>query len=233
MRQIGGYDTTLSLERIIDSLETETDAQLQLLLADYYIADSMYIEAENIYNNLSVYNQDLVKLVQLKKHSLTFAKNGWTWFDLVGEGSATGYMDSIAAIAGSDSSIAAFQAQVILELVGADTVVRVYEEKQGSSKWDGKTIVERPKNKEEITSAFRIYPNPAQNELVLEYKLKTENNPNTVFTIFNIMGVKQYEVKLTKNTTSIDVSSFANEIYVFVIYENGLPIQNGKISVIK
>ncbi len=228
-----GRDTTLMLERIIDSLARETDVQLQLLLADYYVADSMYSNAANIHNNLSVYNQDLIKLVQLKKHALTFAQNGWTWFDLVGEGQATEYMDSISAIASSDSSIAAFQAQVIMELVGADTIVRVYEEKSGSSKWDGNIENEQPKTAQVLSSNIRIYPNPAQNELILEYKSLNENNPTTVFTIFNLMGAKQYEITLSKATTHIDVSMLSNGMYLFVVSENGAHTNNGKLSIIK
>jgi len=54
------------------------------------------------------------------------------------------------------------------------------------------------------TSQIAVYPNPANNQVVLSVKELTDN---TRLTIYSISGVKLYETKLNSEKTTFDLNS--------------------------
>ena len=90
----------------------------------------------------------------------------------------------------------------------------------GESELSEKVCVTYGEGVEENATAFNIYPNPVSDRLVIE----TEANIEAV-TIYTVTGVVVYsEVDFNNNT--IDVSDFANGVYVMKVRtENGEAVQ--------
>ncbi|MCB0410685.1 MAG: T9SS type A sorting domain-containing protein, partial [Flavobacteriales bacterium] len=65
-------------------------------------------------------------------------------------------------------------------------------------------------------NAFLVYPNPVQNELVIE-SLSCEK---CEVTIYNSLGQKIKTTKLSADKNSIDFSQFNKGVYEIVIQEN-------------
>ncbi len=68
-----------------------------------------------------------------------------------------------------------------------------------------------------INEISKIYPNPANNSINLNYNLKENSSANIV--IFNILGneIKKFYLDNFKNKISIDVSDLKNGVYFYSI----------------
>lgn len=80
--------------------------------------------------------------------------------------------------------------------------------------------------KEVHNSKFKVYPNPAKDNLFVEGEL----NFNSQLELINSEGNKIQSIDLQLNSkTKINISSFPNGIYFYKIIENGKIIDSGKI----
>lgn len=226
-------DTALSYSDIIDSMALEDLVHLRFLLADMYMADSQYSQAGLIYDSLVVYESSLVNLLELREIEHTFKSNAWNWFELTGEGSATAYEDSIRDIATRDTSSAAIQAQVILNLVFGDTLLQVWEWKgSGSSK---RGIVDKPEvdsSLEEKSAKFLVYPNPVYDELHVEYQTESKNEK---LVLYSLMGKIVKVVELPPNSMNVAVSlqDIPNGTYIYKVEGAVSSTKTGKIVILR
>ena len=74
------------------------------------------------------------------------------------------------------------------------------------------------------SSGIKIFPNPATNE----FKIKSLKLKGGVLKIYNVLGEMVYELLISKEETTIDVS-FLNEGIYFVQVKTGNGIYNRKI----
>lgn len=66
---------------------------------------------------------------------------------------------------------------------------------------------------------IRLYPNPFNNQFIVEYELE-KSSAN--LTIYNLMGVKVAEQILTSSKTMVDLSNVSNGIYFAVIVDGNI-----------
>ncbi|MDD5571870.1 MAG: T9SS type A sorting domain-containing protein [Bacteroidales bacterium] len=79
--------------------------------------------------------------------------------------------------------------------------------------------------------ALKVYPNPANSELFIEYKLNEGEKGYVV--LFNSLGIKVNEYDLNKNFTKVDLNKYSSGLYYYRISINGVVIKNDKLSIIK
>jgi D-alanyl-D-alanine carboxypeptidase len=76
---------------------------------------------------------------------------------------------------------------------------------------------------------IQIYPNPAQNELMIIQK----QNPNSQLNVFDALGQLIYSTHLIQNVTNIDISSLANGMYYYRIDEANVNLKTGKLIILR
>ena len=87
--------------------------------------------------------------------------------------------------------------------------------------------------KDDIHSAFKVYPNPTNNLLNIEYTIDTESKAS--ISIYNTVGnfVLEKELDTKANKHQLSFKKFNNGIYYYKITVNGKQYDEGKIVVIK
>ena len=230
-------DSSYHIHEVMDSLANETDIYLQLMLADLYMADSQYSAAKSIYDSLPAITKDIKNLKTLRNISYTFITNGWSWEDLADTSnhSAHAYSSQILAMATADTSIASFQAQVIRYIAYGDSIITVMEHKDttgGGSYKMGSMEGIIPTIADSITNHFILYPNPADNRVVLDYAFDSDDN---VFILYDLLGnvVKSQPLPQQKGKVELDISELSNGLYIYGLKHKETILKSGKLSVIK
>ena len=126
---------------------------------------------------------------------------------------------------------AAIQAQSILRLVFDEDFERIPEEAPSSKS-------QHSENSDEVmmpNGEFRIYPNPASNDLEISLPIAYSEFEKGSFSMYNMRGteVKNQEIDLEKVNISIDVSDLTYGIYIYTLRIEGRLYEKGKVSVIK
>jgi OmpA-OmpF porin, OOP family len=76
-------------------------------------------------------------------------------------------------------------------------------------------------------STITLFPNPAKNTLTIS----TGNIQNAQVELFDISGRKLFQQNLTASQQSIDVSGYANGIYIFAVTANGKVVKREKVII--
>jgi len=81
---------------------------------------------------------------------------------------------------------------------------------------------------------FNIYPNPATNNITIDFPSYNLQGEEYVVRIANILGKLMYENNLQGHITSIDASAFGNGVHILTIYDTkGKLVSTSKVSIIK
>src|SRR5690606_18192332 len=78
---------------------------------------------------------------------------------------------------------------------------------------------------------FKLYPNPAQNLLHLEYNHKLSGNESLI--IYNMKGEQVYKTRLEEQSQTINIESLSNGLYFYNFSLNGNVLSYGKIVVVR
>jgi len=84
-------------------------------------------------------------------------------------------------------------------------------------------------NTQMSNAAIQIYPNPAQDDLTIEYQLT--NNEDATLQITDITGrmVAAKNLSSQKQEEVVDISGFAQGLYLYKVVQNNLLVSTGKI----
>jgi hypothetical protein len=95
-------------------------------------------------------------------------------------------------------------------------------------------IAEAPNSVKNVTYNANVssYPNPANNELVVDYQLKNVSAP--VLNVYSIIGgkVATYELNQANGLLSVNTADFENGMYFFTIEEKGQRVFIQKFNVV-
>ena len=111
---------------------------------------------------------------------------------------------------------------IVTNICGSDTSNTILFESVGINDFTNK-------NNDKVS----VYPNPANSQLNIEYNNSTFINAR--FELFNLFGGKVKNINLPdlKNKITIDVKDLQQGLYLFVIYQNDLLFDCGKIVIQK
>ena len=203
-----------------------------MILAEYLVEDSQFTLANVVLDSLHAHTRELQNLKDLKQINLTFAENNWTWFEITGEGQATEYEDSIRLIVEADSSLAAIQAQVILNLVFGDSIIRIWEEVTGSSKREENEQTNETVESKKDNLNYIVYPNPAKDVLNIKQYRKNEKD-QAVFVLYDLMGQKVLEKELRETSEAINIANLNSGCYLYRVMTNEKVDIGGKVLIMK
>jgi len=108
-------------------------------------------------------------------------------------------------------------------LVWNDSTNWWYTDSDLTDNWGCNTGIQSVGTKELVENAFSVYPNPVINKLYINSK-----EDHTLVTIYNIEGKSIKSSLIVNGENEIDVSSFNNGIYYYIIKQNGSNIETGK-----
>ncbi len=92
-----------------------------------------------------------------------------------------------------------------------------------------RTVVNPVGVSEMTADAIRVFPNPVTDKLTIESELSVTND--TYITIFNLQGQEIFKQKKTTKNSIIDVSSWANGVYIYEVLGANNQNQRGKVIV--
>jgi hypothetical protein len=215
-------DTSVSLNKIIDTLETESRNHYKLQLADLYIAQKEYTQAENVLNDIVADDDQIADYRNLRQITCILFKSNKTWLDLGGEGFS--YLDDIEEIAEGNGT-ASFIAKnilglkndsIYLETILAKTQYRLgaIDEAVQENEEHNNTIIEKEQHD------YRLKPNVFEGRLLANITLKEEENGN--LDIYDIQGILVGKLTLNKGKNNLDLSSLnlANGVYMYRVWAN-------------
>jgi hypothetical protein len=80
---------------------------------------------------------------------------------------------------------------------------------------------------------IKVYPNPANNELTIEYLL--EEGEKGEIRMYNSLGLKvnEYNLSNSSNSRKINLNEYSSGLYFYKIMVDGVVIKNDKLSIIK
>jgi len=101
----------------------------------------------------------------------------------------------------------------------------------GNEEDDYNTDLQNPIAPVKDAKCINVYPNPAQNSLIVS----TNNNisTNTFYVLIDAQGKKLIALKAEPNNTLIDVSNIGNGLYLLQSIANGKVVNSQKITIIK
>jgi hypothetical protein len=83
--------------------------------------------------------------------------------------------------------------------------------------------------KENISSSFTVYPNPAVTATTVTLKNKLQNKP--VLLLYNVEGKEVKHITgVTQSEINIEISDLNQGLYIFRIYDGEMPVGSGKIN---
>ena len=84
------------------------------------------------------------------------------------------------------------------------------------------------------THLVRVYPNPASSVINFEFPESFDKSGELTLTLYNFIGKKMNEYKITSDKISVNLTDYFRGIYVFQVYDkNGTIIDSGKFQVVK
>lgn len=80
---------------------------------------------------------------------------------------------------------------------------------------------------------LKLYPNPAADHLTIDLTLPNYDN-NTEIEVFDMAGRRVYLTKLAPFTSihQVNISAFANGMYLICLKEKGVPIITKKLTIL-
>lgn len=84
---------------------------------------------------------------------------------------------------------------------------------------------------QDAVSLFEVYPNPAQNSIIID--VKEQFNENTTIRICDVSGRILKSVHCEGNDSSVNISDIPNGVYFVTLIRNNQTIGNKKIVIIK
>ncbi|MDX2003627.1 MAG: T9SS type A sorting domain-containing protein [Chitinophagales bacterium] len=214
-----------SYEELQEALAEETEPYLQWLLAELYMGQGMAGEATDVLEAIPVRNREINNLKELRAISLEFQENGWTWGSILHDEEANAYLDEISDIAHRDTSIAAFEAQAILHLLYDSTITEILELKAVP-----KTAppMQQENISAPITTGFKVYPNPASDELSIESEKAGS------FKVYNVLGVEVLSRQLFSNEKiNVSLTGISRGTYLYRFLGTDGHSFSGKIVVME
>ena len=93
----------------------------------------------------------------------------------------------------------------------------------------------REGTKQEATVGFRLYPNPAQEQVVLELPAEWTRNGAVQLRLYNSLGALAYNGTGTENveTVFVPLTGLPDGLYVFQVLRNGEVLGKSKLSIVK
>ncbi len=224
-----GYDN-YPLDSIIALLEEETDVNLQLKLADLYMANGQYTDALSVLNDVPVYYNEVAQHITLREMQLDMLDNGLDIEDLNGD-----ELGNLATLAASNTK-AAWQAKAILIALGIDTLPSEIEERIYSSpktKTGFESLV-KPQDDNNTGTWLKLYPNPANNTVTLKYYLH-EEELGFRLELFDLFGktVKTYNLGNAQGEILMDISDLSNGIYLCNLSTKGKKLWQEKLVIVR
>lgn len=213
-------DTNYSFEEVMDSLENETYLTFRMLLGNLYMANNQYSDARSLYDSLKVYFNEDKDLLELREIQLDLFEDTLTYFD-----TDSAALETLESIAFGDTSVAAYQAKVILELINDTTFPRPYEDiEEGSPKRELDELVKEYEG--DTTDAvrtlnYKLIPTLIAGEM---YGMITLGNGETgELFIYSIYGKEEGKYRLTEGTNKIPLNSLnlVQGIYLYKVSANG------------
>lgn len=84
----------------------------------------------------------------------------------------------------------------------------------------------------ETVESVKFYPNPAVNVINFEFDRKVDKTYSLI--IYNFIGKKIIEQKITDSKISVSLSDFYRGVYIFQLRDKqGNVVESGKFQVIK
>lgn len=83
-----------------------------------------------------------------------------------------------------------------------------------------------------VVKVVKYYPNPASS--IINFEIDGDNYKSSTLVIYNFIGKKQLEQKITDRKTTISLIDFYRGLYIFQLYDKqGRIIESGKFTVSK
>ncbi|MGQ0829106.1 MAG: T9SS type A sorting domain-containing protein [Bacteroidota bacterium] len=126
-----------------------------------------------------------------------------------------------------------YQARVLLSIINDSTIEYNDDCTDGGNRSmifeDNSPSVQQAIN----NSAFKLYPNPNNGTMQLDYTLEKEQRG--VFVIYDLLGKKQAEYELQQNASSVSISEamLNNGIYFYKILINDKLVATDKLVIVK
>jgi len=89
-----------------------------------------------------------------------------------------------------------------------------------------------PVKQNNIENGIRVYPNPANNEITIEF-VNYDNLQNAELQIYDLLGSLIFSRKLTENVTHISVAELQSGLYFYNIVVNNNCIAKEKLVILK
>lgn len=102
----------------------------------------------------------------------------------------------------------------------------------GIYKWDSSTLTSLPELLNEVADEIKVYPNPVNDFVNIEFSSVTENN--VIANIYNVLGKRIMSKEIPKGTslTTIDIAGNEAGVY-FLTIDNGIKVISKMISKIE
>ena len=121
-----------------------------------------------------------------------------------------------------------------IAIANAEWIVEVYNHTDGVYDTISYFLLGEPNAIKETTfnADVKSYPNPANNEMVIDYELKNLTEP--IFTVYNLIGSKvaSYPLNKVNGRLNLNTSNFENGMYFYTIEENGQRVFIQKFNVV-
>ena len=83
-----------------------------------------------------------------------------------------------------------------------------------------------------VVKVVKFYPNPATS--VINFEIDADYYKSATLVIYNFIGKKQLEQKVTERKVSVPLTDFYRGMYIFQLYDKqGKIIESGKFTVSK
>jgi hypothetical protein len=142
----------------------------------------------------------------------------------------------IAELCPYDYGFGVYMARNLLLITDTFTV-RYYNDCEAvpvsAEKWDGENTENSPTSSGSDNELFRLYPNPANNELVLDYVLPDNQEINANFELIDVAGRKLKTINIKNYRTVIEINDLSAGVYYYSLSSNGEIHYTGKQVIIK
>lgn len=142
----------------------------------------------------------------------------------------------IAELCPYDYGFGVYMARNLLLITDTFTV-RYYNDCEAvpvsAGKWDGENNQNSPTSSGSDNELFKLYPNPANNIIVLDYVLPDNQEINAIFELRDLTGRIIMNVQLNKNRTFINMDNLNAGVYSYSLLESEQIKYAGKQIIIK
>lgn len=221
----------LAISELIDSLNLEIEPNLRVKLAELYIMEDSLEEARAVLDSIPLYDGELREYYKFASTQLDLADSGKTWLD-----ADSSQVEGLWDITVTETR-ASIKAKNVLRLLADTSFTEEVKEIVDTSGGGGKRSIEIEKidssKNNLLEPPVKLYPNPATDELIVEYNLDVIG---TYFSILSIIGQEQLHFLLEENSGKriIKISQLSEGLYLYKISSaKGSLIQKGKFVIMQ